>query len=95
MADTVDGLFGETGLDGLERITAPALPIRGDRDGILPRADQERLAAALPRSELLVHEGSGHVVQWDDPGRTAADLAEFVATRCGGGVVGGGGQDAA
>ncbi|MEV7178144.1 alpha/beta hydrolase [Kitasatospora sp. NPDC093679] len=91
--DTVDGLFGETGLDGLERITVPALLIRGDRDGILPRADQERLAAALPRSELLVHEGSGHVVQWDDPGRTAADLAEFVATRCGGG--GGGGQDAA
>ncbi|MCU7826287.1 alpha/beta fold hydrolase [Kitasatospora sp. DSM 101779] len=83
--DTVEALFDETGPEGPDRITAPALLIWGDRDGILPRADQERLAAALPRSALLVHEGSGHIVQWDDPGRTAADLAAFVAACCGGG----------
>ncbi|WP_052391297.1 alpha/beta fold hydrolase [Streptomyces sp. NRRL B-24484] len=81
---TVEGLFGETRLDGLDRIAAPALLIRGDRDTVLPRADQERLAAALPHAALLVHEGSGHVVQWDDPVRTAADLAAFAAA-CGGG----------
>ncbi|MEV6212448.1 alpha/beta hydrolase [Kitasatospora sp. NPDC051914] len=80
--DTFRGLLDETGPDGLDGITAPALVVWGDRDGILPRADQERLAAALPHSELLVHEGSGHVVYWEDPARTAADLAAFVSA-CG------------
>ena len=78
--DTFRGLLEET-LDGLERITAPALVVWGDRDTVLPRSDQERLTAALPRATLLVHEGSGHVVHWDDPARTAADLAAFAAAR--------------
>ncbi|PBC70760.1 pimeloyl-ACP methyl ester carboxylesterase [Streptomyces sp. TLI_235] len=81
--DTLQGLLDETDLGGLDGVTAPALLIWGDRDGILPRADQERLAAALPRSTLLVHEGSGHVVHWDDPARTATDLAAFVAACAG------------
>ncbi|MFD0351450.1 alpha/beta fold hydrolase [Kitasatospora aburaviensis] len=58
----------------------PVLVVWGDQDRVLPRSDQERLAAAFPHATLLVHEGSGHVVHWDDPARTATDLAAFAAT---------------
>ncbi|MGW4897246.1 alpha/beta fold hydrolase [Kitasatospora sp. NPDC004240] len=76
--ETAHGLFDEPPPSGLDRVTAPVLLIWGDRDSVLPRADQERLAAAFPRVTLLVHEGSGHVVHWDDPARTATDLVSFV-----------------
>ncbi|MFD9125645.1 alpha/beta fold hydrolase [Kitasatospora sp. NPDC059571] len=77
--DTFDGLLGEPPPDGLGAVTAPVLVVWGDQDRILPRSDQYRLTAAFPRATLLVHEGSGHVVHWDDPARTAADLAAFAA----------------
>ena len=35
---------------------------------------------ALPGSRLLVYEGVGHLVQWEQPERVAADIAAFVAT---------------
>lgn len=77
--DTFQGLLEEPPPDGLDRVTAPVLVVWGDRDSVLPRSDQERLAAAFPHVTLLVHEGSGHVVHWDDPARTATDLAAFAA----------------
>ncbi len=59
-------------------ISAPTLIVWGDRDGLVPRSDQERLAAAIPGSRLVVHEGAGHLVHWDAPERVAADIAAFV-----------------
>ncbi len=55
-------------------ITAPTVIIWGDRDEFLPRADQEALAAAIPKSQLVVYEGAGHVVLWEQPERIAADI---------------------
>ncbi|MFC5889248.1 alpha/beta hydrolase [Kitasatospora aburaviensis] len=78
--ETVHGLLDEPPPGGLEHVTAPVLVVWGDQDRVLPRSDQERLAAAFPHATLLVHEGSGHVVHWDDPARTATDLAAFAAT---------------
>lgn len=60
-------------------IGAPALVVWGDRDEIVPRADQELLCAAIPRSRLLVYGGAGHVVHWEQPERVARDVAAFVA----------------
>ena len=61
-------------------ITAPTLIVWGDQDAFVSREDQERLRDALPGSRLLVYEGVGHLVQWEQPERVAADIAAFVAT---------------
>jgi len=43
------------------------------------RRDQDRLVSAVPGSRLVVYEGAGHVVHWEQPERVAADIAAFVA----------------
>jgi pimeloyl-ACP methyl ester carboxylesterase len=60
-------------------IAAPTLVLWGDRDRFLPRADQEALAAAVPGSRLVVYEGAGHVLHWEEPARVAADIAALAA----------------
>lgn len=59
-------------------VSAPTLILWGDRDVLLAQAGQEALAAAIPGSRLLVYEGVGHLVLWEQPERVAADLAGFV-----------------
>jgi non-heme chloroperoxidase len=59
-------------------IVAPTLIVWGERDAFVSRADQERLVAAIPGSQLVIYEGTGHVVHWEQPERVAADLAAFV-----------------
>jgi rifampin ADP-ribosylating transferase len=61
-----------------ETITAPTLIVWGERDALLP-LDGYLLAAAIPRSRLIVYEGTGHLVVWEQPERVATDLADFVA----------------
>ena len=59
-------------------ITAPTLIIWGAKDELLLRDDQERLAAAIPRSRLIVYHDTGHLVLWEQPERVASDLTDFV-----------------
>lgn len=59
-------------------ITAPTLIIRGDRDELLLREDQEALAAAIPGARLIVYHDTGHLVLWEQPARLAGDLTDFV-----------------
>jgi non-heme chloroperoxidase len=62
----------------LARITAPALLIWGDADGVIGREMQEQLAMRMPRTKLVVYPGVGHTPRWEDPSRFAADVAAFV-----------------
>ncbi len=65
-------------------ITVPTLILWGDRDELCPRGDQEALAAAIPGSRLLIYQGAGHLVHWEEPERVSADvvaLAERVGLR--------------
>jgi non-heme chloroperoxidase len=64
----------------LDKIEAPTLIAWGDKDAFLPRRQQEALAAAIPRSQLIVYPGAGHAFYWEEPARFAADLTAF-ATR--------------
>jgi pimeloyl-ACP methyl ester carboxylesterase len=64
----------------LARIAAPTLIVWGDQDAFFLRRDQDALAAAIPRSRLLVYEGMGHAFHWEEPERFAADLAAFTET---------------
>ena len=72
------GLLQDDSEDELHRIAAPTLVLWGDQDSLLPRSDQERLAAAIPGSRLVVYEGSGHTFYWEEPARVARDLVAFL-----------------
>jgi pimeloyl-ACP methyl ester carboxylesterase len=58
-------------------ITCPTLIVCGDRDQLVPREQQEQLAAAIPGSRLLIYENTGHLVLWEQPERVARDLTSF------------------
>ncbi len=60
-------------------ITAPTLLVWGERDELVPRADQDALLARIPNAELKVYAGGGHAPHWERPERFAADLADFAA----------------
>jgi non-heme chloroperoxidase len=68
-----DDLAGELG-----RIRAPTLVIWGDRDVLCPRRSQDMLLSEIAGSRLVVYEGAGHAVHWEEPQRFAADLTAFV-----------------
>jgi non-heme chloroperoxidase len=59
-------------------ITAPTLIAWGDQDAYFLRTDQEALAAAIKDAQLLIYEGAGHALHWEEPERFAADLMAFV-----------------
>jgi len=61
----------------LDRVKAPTLILWGDRDALLTRADQEALRGAIAGSRLVVYEGAGHALHWEEPARFAADVVAF------------------
>jgi non-heme chloroperoxidase len=75
---TLEGLVEAIPASETATITAPTLILWGERDEFLPRSDQEALAGAIPGSRLVVYEGTGHVVHWEQPQRVAADLVALV-----------------
>lgn len=72
------GLMKDDHSGELNRISAPTLMLWGDRDS-LTEPDQKVLATAIEGSRLVVYNGAGHALTWEEPVRVAADLAAFVA----------------
>lgn len=62
----------------LNKIKAPTLIVWGDQDVRYPRGEQEGLASAIAGSRLLVYDGAGHLLHWEEPQRFASDLVTFV-----------------
>lgn len=62
----------------LPRVTAPALLVWGERDAIVPPAVGERVGRLLPRADLVVLPGAGHVPMWDRPTEFNRLLLEFL-----------------
>ena len=56
------------------RISAPALIAWGAHDSLLPRADQEAMAAEIPGARLVVYPDVGHMPVVEAPERVAANL---------------------
>jgi non-heme chloroperoxidase len=77
----LDGLLESAAPTGVGLISAPTRILWGDRDAFSPRDDQLRLREDIPNAELIVYEGTGHALHWEQPARAAADIAEFVSPR--------------
>jgi non-heme chloroperoxidase len=76
--DAADGLVAFDDTAELGRIAAPTLLVWGDRDGLLPPQEQQRLAAAIPGASSRVYPDTGHSPHWERPERFAADLDAFM-----------------
>ncbi len=50
----------------------------GAQDNLLPRSDQETLAARIPGAVLKVYPDVAHLVLWECPERVAEDAMEFL-----------------
>ncbi len=68
-----DDLSGE-----LNKINTPTLLIWGDNDGMFSRSDQDEQVAVINNSKLIIYEGVGHGVHWEEPQRFASDLLKFI-----------------
>jgi pimeloyl-ACP methyl ester carboxylesterase len=64
----------------LSSVVSPALIVWGARETIAQRADQDELMAGLRDARLVIYEGAGHALHWEEPERFAADVAAFVGT---------------
>lgn len=65
--------------DWLPRISAPTLVIHGGSDPIVPLAQSQLIAAAVPQSELIVYPGVGHVPHIERFAEFRRDLADWMA----------------
>jgi pimeloyl-ACP methyl ester carboxylesterase/putative sterol carrier protein len=64
--------------DAVRQVGAPALVIHGEQDRLVPVRLGEILASALPRAELVVLPGVGHVPQFEVPETTVELVRGFL-----------------
>jgi non-heme chloroperoxidase len=76
--DAADGLATFDDTADLERIAVPTLLVWGDRDGLLPPQEQQRLAGAIPGARSQLYPETGHSPHWERPERFTADLDAFM-----------------
>lgn len=62
----------------LVNIEVPTLLVWGDQDAMIPRSEQDAQVGAIRNARLLVYEGAGHAVPWEQPERLASDVAAFI-----------------
>ena len=64
--------------DKLAAIRVPTLILQGEKDRLVPASSASQFAAAIKGSRLIVYPGLGHIVQEEDPDRTASDVRAFL-----------------
>lgn len=63
----------------LRRVHAPALLVRGEKDGMVPFRNAADHAAPLPESEVVSFPEPGHVPQEEAPARSLEPVRAFLA----------------
>ena len=82
--DAFEGLLAADPPLDTGRISAPTVIIWGERDRLLPRGDQETMAAEIAGARLVIYPDVGHLPVVEAPERVADDIAalcEVVAAR--------------
>lgn len=79
--EVLDGLIEYDDRQDLRRISSPTLLLWGEKDALFPRADQDRLQAAIPGATLKIYPDIGHCPNWECPEQVAADLDKFFSGR--------------
>lgn len=74
----VEGILQDTLDRNIKKFKVPTLLIWGDKDDMSSRSDQDELLTAIENSKLLVYEGAGHAVHWEEPERFTSDLVDFI-----------------
>jgi len=64
----------------LAAIQAPTLVVTGDADTLIPPAESEQLAAAIPHAKLVTIPGAGHLVAHEKPAEFNRALGEWLAS---------------
>jgi pimeloyl-ACP methyl ester carboxylesterase len=62
----------------LPQIACPALVMTGELDTWAPPAQHEAIAAAIPKSELVIVPGAGHMIQLEAPEAVNAAIARWL-----------------
>ena len=76
---TLDGLLAYEDETDLARVRAPTTLVWGDRDAIVSRDDQERLARAISDASLVVIPETGHSPHWERPNEVGVTLRSIAA----------------
>jgi pimeloyl-ACP methyl ester carboxylesterase len=66
-------------IGALGGIAAPALALGGTADLLTPPKYHRYLAEHLPRAQLRLLEGRGHMLPWEDPHAFAREVRVFAA----------------
>jgi non-heme chloroperoxidase len=62
----------------LANIKAPVLVMWGDKDAFCTRDGQDMFVNKIANSRLVVYEGTGHALHWEEPERFVKDLTAFI-----------------
>jgi poly(3-hydroxyalkanoate) depolymerase len=78
-AEQVYAATGWSSLPWLHRIAAPTLVLSGDDDPIVPVVNARYLARRIPRAELAIVPGGGHLMLLDNAPGVAPLIERFLA----------------
>lgn len=73
-----DAIQGWSAFERLGAIAAPTLVLHGAEDQLIPPANAELLASAIPGAELVILEGAGHVYHSERAEAADAAVLDFV-----------------
>ena len=81
LADFMESFYDDPDprIRALRSISCPCLVLLGEHDVLFVKPS-EQLARELPDCRHVVLEGRGHMLALEDPGRTAHELLDFLAS---------------
>jgi 3-oxoadipate enol-lactonase len=78
-AAQLQGTSAWSGLERLPSLRVPTLVVHGDGDRLVPPANGQRIAQAVPGAELVVLPNANHLFFTDQPDRTNELLLDWLA----------------
>ncbi len=74
----IKGFLQDDPYRAVKKFKTPTLLVWGDQDSMSNKSDQNELQRIIENSKLLVYEGVGHAVHWEEPEKFTSDLLSFI-----------------